>query len=202
MITDSTPTMRRRELLVCSAVFALPGCSNTPGDGTTSKTSSRSHSDESPTATAQPPEALIPTAPNGWTVTSEGKASLGEVADEVEGYETYYESPGGDEYEVTIALYSVESDDGNKAGISWKELGWELIVAKGRYLFAVSWGERGRPKTPTPDHPPLPIGTFTEGGDDAGVELLSRSPALTEEYIRENRYEALNPGTETDTTDG
>jgi len=104
-------------------------------------------------------------------------------------------------YRVVIVRYPVEIDGDDKVGIRWEELGWELFVVKGRYSFAVSWGEPGRPEpTPTPGHPPLPRGTFTEGGDEAGIELLSRSPALTEEYIRENRYRALNPETETDTT--
>jgi hypothetical protein len=192
--------MRRRELLVCSAVFTLPGCANTSGDSNMSKTKPRSHREESPTATAQPPKVLMPTAPNGWTIESEGYASVGDLG-EVEGYETYYDSPSGEEYVVIIVRYPVEIGGENKAGKRWKELGWELFVAKGRYSFAVSWGEPGRPEpTPTPGHPPLPRGTLTEDGDKAGIKLLSHSPALTEQYIRENRYEALNPKTETDTT--
>jgi hypothetical protein len=193
--------MQRRILLLGAGSILFTGCSgdNEPDEQErTTNSGTRSASE-----TVTPPEDLKPRLPREWEFDGSIAVFAGDLGDDIESAGWSYMTPNEMAYRVVIIQYPVEADGGNKTGVRWKELGWELFVAKGRYSFAVSWGESGRPEpTPTPGHPPLPRGTFTEGGDEAGIELLSHSPALTEEYIRENRYEALNPGTETDTTDG
>jgi hypothetical protein len=131
----------------------------------------------------------MPTTPDRWRSGDASPAAIGDLGDDVEGHENHYETPRGEVYWVVVVHYGHEVGPGFSEW--WRDAGWELLVGKGRYSFAVTWGEPGRPDpTPTPGHPPLPRGPLTEGGDEAAVELLRHSPALTARYIRENRYEA------------
>ncbi len=183
----------RRELLqfgVLSAVTAIAGClSDNPATDTPPETGSKSPTPE-PTTTVEPTQTPEPTAedqlpvPKGdWKlIETDGKdwRMLGGKT----GIIGTYKSPTGTLFKVVI----MEVQEGYNAETKaerWACIGWDVAVAYQGYAFAAGTGTDQQ--TFTPEKPPHMTRTPVPDSADESRELLSYSPLLSDQIIRDHR---------------
>lgn len=149
--------MHRRSVLGgCTAILSglLAGCNSGDSSGV-GPTESR----PPPPARDRAPEALLPTAPDGWTRV--GTSDITDLPVDAEaGAGATYEPTAGSEYEVRV--YRWDSNGAARAGAGDFEA-WTAYVVLGNFSFVV----RGPNRT-------------------AAVTILGASPAFTAEFVRDN----------------
>lgn len=169
----------RRKIMsrfVPALFLGVGGClSNSESNGTSPT--------ESPTLTRDL-HSLLPVAESSWSRERTGDPAIGGLG-AVDGVEADYESPEGTFFRVNIVLWDSQEVASHRAGM-WKEVGWPVVVAYGRYLFAAGSGTPKKTETLTPEHAPQMPTTPVPNSEDDARELLALSPALTPESIREN----------------
>jgi len=103
------------------------------------------------------PEELLPEAPVGWEVDDEPLQQTAGIIGAESGFEQAFNAPSGNRYPVGVYRFSSESDAEDSDPF------WTAYVVRGNFTFPA----RG------PDI-------------DNVYQLLGNSPALTEEYARNN----------------
>ncbi|MEF8808253.1 hypothetical protein [Natronomonas sp.] len=159
--------MKRRRLLSVAAVAFVPGCLSSPDDP----------EDSTPEAEVKDVESYLPEAGEGWTLAETYEPGLGEtgLTDAVVGK---YRSPDDVRYDVLVVFSGTAEQ--------LIDAGWQIAVPIENGAIAASTGQEER--SPTPEHPPQPSvdGTPIPGTDDQALELLARSPELTESEVETN----------------
>lgn len=200
--------MNRRSLLSTCAVLAVAGCAGTRESSTPTSTGSPTVAptaitpDETDTTTPTQTETNtdtrtasatplpfaptdlekhLPTEGDGWQIVDRLATGVTEIG-ALEAIEVVYEREGT-EYYLYIVVFG-SAGEAMRTAADWAEVGWQVVVTKQNILFAVTTGTLT--VTATPEAPPEVPGTPVPETTDIAVDLLARSPTLSEAYIDSN----------------
>lgn len=143
---------------------------------------------ESPTPSATPLpfaptdlEKHLPEEGDGWEIVDRLATDVIEIG-ALEAIEVVYERDEIEYYFYAIVFGS--AGEALRTASDWDEIGWQVVVTKQNMLFAVTTGTLA--VTTTPEGPPGVPGTPVPETTDIAIDLLARSPTLSEEYIKSN----------------
>ena len=183
---------RRTFLVSASAMLsAANGClgSSSPStpagsaNETTSEIRTPSSTDtENPTQTPTSAADVLPIPSNGWEMKRSNVIGY-EMLGGVSGMNAYYSGPDGVEYKVVVLQTRDQYSPEQKAR-EWDCIGWDVAVSYREYAFAAGTGTEQQ--TYTPETPPHMSQTPIPGTKTQSQELLSLSPILTEELVKNN----------------
>lgn len=169
--------MKRRDVLSVAVAVSVSGCVFGSEDADEAAPGTE-QTPESPTRTPErSAESYLPPSGDGWTRTDVYQPGLGEtgLTDAAVGK---YRSPDGVRYDVVV-IFSGTAE-------RLLDANWQIAVPIENGAMAASTGQQGA--EPTPEHPPQPSmeGTPVPGTDEEALELLARSPELTEAEVEAN----------------
>lgn len=160
--------MKRRRLLPTIAVLWVPGCLSGPDDTGDSRSETG----------AQDVESYLPEPGSGWVHEETYEPDLGDTGLDG-GVIGTYRSPDDVRFDVVVILSGTAEQ--------LLDAGWQVAVPIDEGAIAASSGREWE-KSPTPEHPPEPSmeGTPVPDSDDRALDLLARSPKLTEAEVESN----------------
>lgn len=200
--------MHRRSFLSTCAVVVAAGCADIRESSTTTSTDPTTEAPTGTTATetdttTSPPtepdtdtptpsatplpfaptnlEKHLPKEGDGWQIVDRLATDVAEIG-ALEAIEVVYERDGTGCYFYAIVFGS--AGKALRTASDWDEIGWQVVVTKQNMLFAATTGTLT--VTTTPEAPPKVPGTPVPGTVDLAVDLLARSPTLSEAYIDSN----------------
>jgi hypothetical protein len=134
-------------------------------------------------------EDVLPKPGDGWELESSQKEIPGERGWKG-GRLAHYTGPDGVDIWVLIMVPLGGMDSTRAYALNQAEEDWQVVVTYEQYVIAGSTGTHQG--THTPERPIHLEGTPVSGTRDGVVELLSRSPVLNEQYIKENSITPSN----------
>jgi hypothetical protein len=126
-------------------------------------------------------EKHLPEEGDGWQIVDRLATDVIEIG-ALEAIQVVYERDGTEYYFYAIVFGS--AGEAMRTASDWADIGWQVVVTKQNMLFAVTTGTLT--VTTTPEAPPKVPGTPIPGAVDLAIDLLSRSPTLSKEYIESN----------------
>ncbi len=181
--------MKRRNIIKyigATSLIITCGCSSV-NDSRSQSPDKTSETGGTKTKSAQPavePETVLPEPGDGWqlaTTDAVGAQPLGGVPGG--GASGEYTSPADEQFTVVVIRMRSSFDPSDLAE-SWACIDWDVAVAYEQWAFAAGTGTTQQ--TFTPEAPPHLDRSPVPGTETASRELLSRSPILSVDKVRDH----------------